>query len=169
METFVVSPAPPGEGEEIAAAIHDLGENARSQGDYERALVHFEESLELWRKLRGDNNRASAYSYGRIGDTYRMMGRYGEALVNITIAYGYLRETWTRDFRNQSWTAYLRGSALRQLGRLEEPESAHIEAVTLREQEGGVSSPAKLKALRDSERIRLVAAWAAALARANMR
>ena len=85
---------------------------------------------------------------GNLGLMQTKVGLFEDALANNTIAYEYGRDVWVTDFRNQSWVAYHRGNVLRQLGRLDEAEAAHVEAVTLQERQSGVGSPATINPLR---------------------
>ncbi len=91
-------------------------------------------------RVDGEKHPNTIIRTANLGLMQTKVGLFEEALANNTVAYDYGQHEWSTDLRNQSWVAYNRGNVLRQLGRLDEAEASHIEAVTLREQHFGVGS-----------------------------
>lgn len=100
------------------------------------------------KRVDGEKHPNTMIRTGNLGLMQNKVGLFEDSLRNNTIAFNYGKEVWSTDLRNQSWVAYHRGNVLRNLGRLDEAEVAHIESVVLREQQLGARSVQSVGAIR---------------------
>jgi serine/threonine protein kinase len=116
-------------------------------GDTMAAIEVQSAVVEASLRVDGDKHPNTMIRVANLGLMQTKVGLFEESLANNTVAYNYGQVEWSTDLRNQSWVAYNRGNVLRELGRIDEAEASHIDAVTLRERHFGVGSMQNVNAL----------------------
>ncbi|CAF5049885.1 unnamed protein product, partial [Rotaria sp. Silwood1] len=59
---------------------HQLGSVYKDMGEYSKALLYYEKSLDIYKKILSPNDPSLASSYNNIGLVYNSMGEYSKAL-----------------------------------------------------------------------------------------
>ena len=60
----------------VADTYGNMGIVYRKQGDYERALFHYQNALEIFKKSLGDSHVAVAETYGIMSIVFSAQGDY---------------------------------------------------------------------------------------------